>query len=269
MSCPAEDGGPVAIYRGHVLHRRDGPQRHLFRLPVFSLLLDLDRLAQADRDLLLFAYNRFAPIAFLDRDHGPRDGRPLRPWLEAQLAERGLSAYAARLQILCFPRLFGHVFNPLSVYFCRNASGRLGAILYEVKNTFGGQHAYLLPVPASRPGPLRHDQPKRFYVSPFLGATGRYRFRILPPAGRFALSIRFEDDEGNGLTAVHAASRLACSDAALLRLLLRFPLQSLRVVVGIHWQAWKLWRKGARFHPRPPGSRPIDPGDETPVSVRP
>lgn len=255
---------PVTIYSGHVLHRRDGRQRHSFRLSVFSLLLDLDRLAQADRRFRLFAHNAFAPIAFLDRDHGPRDGSPLRPWVEAQLAARGLEAFGAGLQILCFPRLFGYVFNPLSVYFCRDRDGRLGAILYEVKNTFGGQHVYLSPVPADGARRFSHDQEKRFHVSPFLGPTGRYRFRIQPPTDRYALSIRFVDGEGNGLTAVHAAQRQPCSDAALLRLLLRFPLQSLRVIAGIHWQAWKLWRKGARFH-----RHPLDPPGRTRASIRP
>ena len=253
MTVPAQDMEPaLAIYAGHVMHRRDGPQRHRFRLPVFSLLLDVDRLPEAGRHLRLFGYNRFAPLAFDDRDHGPRDGSPLRPWIEAELARHGLSAFAARLQLLCFPRLFGYVFNPLSVYFCHDAAGRLGAILYEVKNTFGGQHVYAVPLSAGDNGRAHcHTRQKAFHVSPFLGSAGRYRFRLQPPGDRFALSIRFDDDEGNRLTAVHAAVRRPCSDLALARLLLTHPLQSLRVIGGIHWEALKLWRKGARFRSPP------------------
>lgn len=242
-----------AIYAGRILHHRSGAQSHRFTLDVFSLLLDLDELPALAAGSRLFRYNRPGLLTFHDRDHGPRDGSPLGPWARSRLSAAGLERFGQQISILCFPRLFGHVFNPLSVYFCRDGDGLLGAVLYEVKNTFGGQHVYAVAIPPVDPlaGVHHHQQQKRFHVSPFLGAQGRYRFRVRPPAQRYALSICLDDDEGNRLVAVQTARREPWSDGRLLAHMARFPLQPLRVIGGIHWHAWKLWRMGARFHRDP------------------
>jgi len=260
MIAAAAPEGPAdraAIYAGRIHHRREGAQAHRFALNVFSMLLDLDDLPELAGRSRLFRYNRPGLLSFYDRDHGRRDGSPLRPWVAAQLDAAGLAPFARRVSILCFPRILGHVFNPLSVYFCRDREDRLGAILYEVKNTFGGQHAYLVAIdPDEGATPvLAHRQAKAFHVSPFLGAGGGYRFRIRPPGMRYSLSIRFDDDEGNRLTAVHTACRQPWAEGVLLRHLIRFPLQPVMVIGGIHRHALALWRKGARFHRAPPGDR--------------
>jgi DUF1365 family protein len=159
----------------------------------------------------------------------------------------------ASIRLLCLPRLFGYVFNPLSIYFCADAAGRLRAILYEVKNTFGQQHCYLLPVATDHPAdrPVSQTVAKNFYVSPFIEMGATYRFRIRPPDGRLAIAIAENVAEGRQLVATQTGRRAAFTDGNLLRALLLFPLITLTVMAAIHWQALLLWLKGARYHSRP------------------
>ncbi len=147
------------LYVGEVVHQRVRPSRHRLRYRVFSALLDLDELPQLDRRLRLFGHNRLNIFSFLDRDHGDGTGAPLRPWVEHHLERAGIELAGGAIRLLCYPRLFGYVFNPLSVYFCHRADGALAAMIYEVNNTFGERHSYLIPVdgvdavrPAARSG---------------------------------------------------------------------------------------------------------------------
>ena len=153
------------LYRGVVMHHRRRPVDHRFAYRVFSLYLDLDELPLLGEHLRLLSVERPNLLSFHNRDHGARDGSPLRPWVAAQLAGAGIRLARPRIMLLCFPRLLGYVFNPLSVYFCHEDE-RLAAIVYEVKNTFGGQHAYVVPVRPEVPGPVAHEVQKAFYVSP-------------------------------------------------------------------------------------------------------
>ena len=243
---------PDALYVGEVMHHRIAPVRHRFVYRVFSLLVDLDRLEALGRKLRLLSYNRPNLVSFYDRDHGARDGTPLRSWVETELARAGLDLACEQILLLCFPRLWGYVFNPISVYFCYAAGGRLGAILCEVKNTFGDQHAYVLPVErGTSPGQIRHDAAKQLYVSPFIEMAARYRFRITPPGEDLSLMISQRGDEGTRLVALLRAARRPLTDRALARAALLDPVMSLKVIAGIHLEALRLWRKGARLQPRP------------------
>lgn len=245
------------VYVGEVMHRRLSPLRHRFVYRVFSLLLDLDELPALDARLRLFAHNRRGVFTLLDRDHGARDGTPLRPWVEAQLARHGIDLRGGRILLHCFPRVLGYGFNPLSIFWCYGAEGGLRAILYEVKNTFGEQHVYLVPVDAPPPPgqALRHARDKIFYVSPFIDMKARYAFKVYEPAARLSIAINESGPEGAILVATHTARRRPLTDGQLLRAFLAYPLLTLKVVAGIHWEALKLWRKGARFHRRPPPPR--------------
>ncbi|HEX6144319.1 MAG TPA: DUF1365 domain-containing protein, partial [Geminicoccaceae bacterium] len=166
-----EQQAPLSgLYVGKVMHHRLRPFRHRFVYRVFTLLLDLDRLGEVDRDTRLFGVERVRLLSFRARDHGPRDGSALRPWVEQELTAAGLGWRPARILLLAFPRLLGYVFNPISLYYCYRPDGRLGAVVHEVKNTFGGQRAYTLAVAGERaPGePIRQACAKDFYVSPFI-----------------------------------------------------------------------------------------------------
>lgn len=237
------------LYWCRVMHERLLPFRHRFSYRVFSLLLDIDRLPDLAARSRLFRHNRFGLLSFHDRDHGPRDGSSLRVWVEAALAKQGLGDAAARIQVFCFPRLFGYVFNPLSIFFCYDTADRLRAVLYEVKNTFGDQHSYLIEVPAHRNGgPLEQSAAKRFHVSPFLPMEGEYRFRLLPPGDTIGILIHQHGAGGAlQLVASQTGRREAFSDRALLKACIRHPLMTVKVIAGIHWEALQLWRKGAAF----------------------
>lgn len=239
------------LYDGQVMHRRTTPY-HRLRYRVFSLLLDLDALPDLARRLRWFSHNRFNLLSFHDRDHGACDGTPVRAWVDDALAAHGLET-GGRIALLCFPRLLGYVFNPLSVFFCHAPDGRLAAILYEVRNTFGDKHGYLIEVPRDHRGdaPIAQACEKSFHVSPFLALAGAYEFRLKPPGERLALLIRHLRDGVELMRASHVAQRVALTDAAILRQVIRHPLMTVKVIAGIHWEALFLWLKGARFHGRP------------------
>lgn len=238
------------LFVGHVMHLRLRPRKHQFRYRVFCCWLDIDRLEETASSRRLFALDRFGLFGFNRRDHGPRDGEPLRPWVEALLAETGLEP-PARIMLLSFPRVLGYVFNPLSVYYCYDAEDRLTALVYEVKNTFGDQHAYALPAGPAEGGAHRQQQGKELFVSPFIDMAQRYHFVAAPPGDRLALRIKENDAEGELLIATWNGAAEPLTDTRLARRFVTHPLMTLGVIAAIHWQALRLFLKGVRFlgHP--------------------
>ena len=241
---------------GQVMHRRFFPVQYRFVYRVFTLLLDLDRLDDIARRGRLFAHTRFTLVSFHDRDHGAGDGTPPRDWLQSRLAARGLDLLLQRIEMQCFPRVLGHVFNPLSVWFCFGPEDALVAVLCEVHNTFGERHSYLL----HRDGepmewPVRHAHVKGFHVSPFIGMEADCRFRFAR-AGEESSTVIHEYQEGRlMLVAVQRGEARALTDGNLLRVALAYPLLTLKVVLMIHWQALKIWLRGAAYFPKPPPPR--------------
>ena len=250
--CP--DTGPASLYMGKVMHARLRPFGHRFVYRVFSVLLDLDQLAEAGKISPLFSIGRFNLLSFREADHGPRDGSSLRMHIDALLNEKGLDLAGGRVLLLCYPRVLGIVFNPLSVYYCYAADGSLAALVYEVRNTFGGLHAYVAPIDASQRSEreIRQERDKIFYVSPFLDMDMRYQFRVRPPGEEFAVRILETDPQGPIFSAAMSGSRKAFSTGNILRACASVPLLTIKVLGAIHWQALKLWLKGAKFHPEPP-----------------
>ena len=246
-----------ALYSGIVVHRRFGPKPHALRYRMFMALLDLDGLDALDRSLKLFSRNRFNLFSFRDSDHlpkgSPRDAS-LRAMVEARLAEAGLAPDGGPIRLLSLPRILGYAFNPLSVYFCHRADGALAAILYEVNNTFGQRHTYVIPVEAEAGATIHQRCDKAFYVSPFLDMDMTYDFQVVPPAERIAVVVDGSKEGARVITASFAGDYRPFSDAVLLRAFLGHPLLSVAVVAGIHWEALKLWLKGVglRVRPAPP-----------------
>lgn len=251
---PASDA--AALYFGDVMHARLKPIGHRFSYRVMSLLIDLDRLGEADRQSALFGVNRAALYSFHEKDHGPRDGSSLRAFAERCAAAEGIDLGGGRVELLCYPRLLGYGFNPLSVYFCRDADGELALVIYEVRNTFGEIHPYILPVRAGEldDAGLRQQQDKLFYVSPFVPMAMRYHFRVLPPSDTVKLRILETDQDGPLLAATFNGRRRALTSPALLRSFFSLPLGVLKIMAAIHWEALRLWLKGARLVPRPDGA---------------
>jgi uncharacterized protein len=242
----------ASLYFGEVMHARLKPIGHRFSYRVMSLLIDLDRLDDADRQTRLFGVNRAALYSFHEKDHGERDGASLRIYAQRRAAACGVDLTGGRVLLLCYPRLLGFTFNPLSAYFCYRADGELALMIYEVRNTFGDIHAYALAV---KPGELseaglRQQQDKLFYVSPFIDMPMRYHFRISPPAADVKLRILETDSAGPLLAATFHGRRRDLSAAQLLRSFFALPLVTLKIVAAIHWEALRLWIKGARLVPR-------------------
>lgn len=249
-----------ALYVGSVMHQRLRPARHRLRYRMFSLLVDLDELPALARRLRLFSLNRFNLFSLHERDYGDIAGRSdrrdgLRAYVDRQLHEAGLPA-AAAIRLLTMPRILGYAFNPLSVYFCAGADGALQALIYEVNNTFGERHSYLIAVDASaRDGATIVQRcAKEFRVSPFLALDLDYVFRIEPPRPEHAaLSIGVVAKDGVGalVNARFDAERRRLDDAALARVFFSHPLLTLKVIVAIHWEALRLLVKGVRLQARP------------------
>jgi DUF1365 family protein len=250
-----------ALYQGAVVHRRLRPKTHKLRYSIFNILFDLDELPALDRELRIFSHNRFNLFAFYDRDHG--DGKqPLRAYVEGVLNRHGFDLAGGPIRLLCMPRVLGYVFNPISVYFCYRPSGELAATLYEVNNTFGERHSYLIPA-SGNTEVIAQGSAKRFHVSPFLPLDLRYRFRIAAPAENVAVSVHVQDDEGLLVAASLSAKRLELTNGALSKTFLLYPLLTLKVVAGIHWEALKLWLKGVKIWTKPePPVQPVTLGVE-------
>lgn len=237
-----------AIYCGTVVHRRVRPKAHSLRYGVFYLLLDLDELPALR--LRLLGVERAAPFSFRARDHGDGTG-DLKRWVLGNLHAARIDGELGRVLLMTFPRVFGFVFNPISVYFCFDPAGVPMATFYEVNNTFGGRHTYVLEAEPDPSGTVHQSCTKRLYVSPFNDVSGGYRFAVRLPADKVALSIDQHDAEGHLLQAAFAGRRHELTDLGLLRVLLVYPLLTLKVLAAIHWEALKLWAKGVPLHKRP------------------
>jgi len=239
------------FYQGEVMHRRMRPHKHRFIYKVASWLIDLDEMDKLN-SLTMFSHNRFNLFSFHDRDHGDGSDTPLKVQIRNVLHQHGIDTGKGSIMLLCYPRIFGYVFNPLSVFYCYDEQKTLQAILYEVSNTFGQRHSYLIPITDQITSSIvRQNCRKVFYVSPFMPMETDYQFRMQPPGEKIAVCIRQSGEEGPVLDATFTGSRHEISNTSLLKNFLRYPLMTFKVIAGIHWEALRLWRKGLRLQPRP------------------
>lgn len=240
------------LYRGVVLHKRNRPRRHQFRYQVTAWFIDLDELPELDRQIRGFGWNRPAPVSFHDSDHGARDGGDLRGHVERCLARHSIPR-PARIGLLCYPRMFGYTFNPLSIYYCFDQSGALIATLHEVSNTFGQTHTYVIGTGDSGSSIQHQAASKRFYVSPFMPMNCEYRFRLSVPDSQSGLTvgIRQSDPDGHLFNAVFVADRVPMDRYSAIRLVLGSPWMTLKITVGIHYEALRLWLKRVPLVARP------------------
>jgi DUF1365 family protein len=240
------------LYLTRVMHRRLFPVSYRFTYRVFSLLLDLDYLEKTASGLRLLSLDRFNILSVRRRDHGPRDGTSLKKWAENLLSSHGIELAGGKILLLCFPRLLGYGFNPLSLWYCHHRDGSLRAVICEVNNTFGEHHFYLLNRQGqTMPWPARAELDKCFHVSPLIDMQARYRFRLGKPAQR--LSVVIEEFQAGELmlVATQTGEMRPLTDAHLLLALLRTPFMTVKIIAAIHWQALKIWLRGAPFFSKP------------------
>lgn len=236
------------LYRGNVVHTRLKPMRHHFRYPAFFICFPLSRKAELRQGL--FGLERINLFSYHEADHG--DGRDSAAWVRGILARFGVTA-DGEIWLQAQPRLLGFVFNPVSFWYCEDRDGTLRAVVCEVNNTFGEKHCYLLTAPGG--GAISADTNLRaqkvFHVSPFFPVEGEYRFRFRLEQGRRTVRIDYwQSGEPVLMTALTGEAR-PLTAGELLGTVGRLGWATVMVVVRIHWQALKLWLKGAKFHKKP------------------
>jgi DUF1365 family protein len=233
------------------------PRPHRLRYRIFMTLLDLDEAPRLDRSLRLFGHNRAGLISFHDKDHLSGRGG-LKDEVEALLNRAGIDIGGGAIRVLCMPRVLGFVFNPISVYFCHRRDGATAAMLYEVNNTFGQRHAYLIPADPSDDGSIMQSCDKALHVSPFMDMAMRYQFRTAAPGELAMLAIEGHDGDGPLISASFHGRREPLTDWTILKAFAAHPLLSLAVLAAIHWEAVKLLLKGIRLRGgAPPPSEPV------------
>ena len=235
-----------AIYIGNVIHKRFKPKIHFFKYKVFSILLDISEIDILDKSLKIFSYNKFNIVSFYDADHGPRDGTSIKEWVIKNLNDNRINTENIKIKLLCYPRIFGYVFNPLSVFFIYNKKSQLISILYEVKNTFGEQHTYIFKTKENE-NYIKHRCKKKFHVSPFIEMDCTYFFKILKPSEKISVIIDQYDEEGKLLYASQDGDRIEFNNKNLVLSYLRHPFMTFKIIVAIHFEAFKLWTKGIKF----------------------
>tara|TARA_Y100001970_G_scaffold273604_1_gene372045 strand:- start:1835 stop:2602 length:768 start_codon:yes stop_codon:yes gene_type:complete len=233
------------IYNGKVIHKRFKPKEHYFKYNVFSLLIDLDELNIIQNKIKIFSYNKFNIISFFDIDHGPRDGTSIRQWILKNLKDLGIHDNKIKIKLLCYPRIFGYVFNPLSVFFIYDKNSKLISIFYEVKNTFGEQHTYLFK--ASDDKTIKNNCSKKFHVSPFIEMECNYYFRVLKPSDKMSVIIDQSDNNGKLLYASQDGVAKELNQKNLIISYICHPLMTFKIIAAIHFEAFKLWLKGIKF----------------------
>lgn len=246
-AAPAAPAAPAAagtvapaLYPSVVTHVRTGPRRHAFRHRTYLWLVDLDALPRLSGPL--------RPLArFEGRDHFGGRRPTIRAGLTEFLAARGVSLDGGRVLMLANARVFGHVFNPLTLYWCHGPDGALRCVVAEVHNTYGERHCYLLRTDERQ----RAHTEKEFYVSPFFPVDGGYEMRLPVPDARLDLAVHLDGPEGRRFTATVKGTRRSATLPSLLRTAARCPWPTAAVSLGIRAHGIRLWLRGLPVRPRP------------------
>ena len=234
------------IYSGNVVHKRFKPKVHYFKYKVFSLLIDLSEIESMEKNLKIFSFNKFNIISFYNKDHGARDGSSIKDWVINNLKKNNIDTNDIKIKLLCYPRIFGYVFNPLSVFYIYDKNLNLISILYEVKNTFGEQHTYIFKT-GIRHNLLQHMCKKKFHVSPFIEMNCIYFFRILKPGNKISVIIDQNDEDGKILYASQDGVKSELTNVNLIKSYLKHPLMTFKIILAIHFEAFRIWTKGIKF----------------------
>ena len=245
------------LFSNTVIHQRLLPFKHRFKYSLISLYIYYDELKFLDKSIRFFSFNKFNIFSFHESDHGYRDHRSLEQFVTDILSNNSIKYNNLRFSILCFPRILGYVFNPLSAIFCFEED-ELIAILYEVKNTSNEQHTYCF---TSRNSSIRsvykHYCKKKFYVSPFLEMNCYYKFSTKIPSDKLSLLIEeFNSDDEKILFASQIGTITNLTSSILIKSFFKYPLMTFKVISGIHYQAMRILFKGGKYYSR--NKKPID-----------
>jgi len=235
------------IYNGIVTHHRLKPIKHSLKYKTFSLFLDLDEIEKLNKTINIFSFNKFNIFSFYNKDHGARDGDSLKDWVLKNLKKFKINQNITKVMLLCYPRVFGYVFNPLSIFYCYDKN-KLISVFYEVKNTFNEQHAYIFKIRNNKK--IEQKCKKKFYVSPFMDMDTYYNFKLFNPGKKFSIFIKQTDKDGTILTATQTGDRKKFSFKQLFFNFFKYPLMTIKIIISIHYEALHLWKKGAVYRKR-------------------
>ena len=240
-----------ALLTAQIAHARTRPKRNAFRYGAYYLCFSLKDLSALGK-LTLLSLNRFNLFSFHERDHGGLEQNG-ESWIRHILAEFQLQIADGDIVLLTMPRLLGHVFNPVSFWFCFDKENRLRAVVSEVNNTFGERHSYLCAHADHRPinADDKLSAKKLFHVSPFIPVSGHYEFRFAYGEEKIGVWINLHDEKGLLLTTSLTGKRQPLTSINLLKHFLRYPLVTFKVIFLIHYQALRLLIKGVRYIPKP------------------
>ena len=211
------------------------------------MLVDLDEINYLDRSISIFSHNKFNVFSFYDKDHGERDGGDLKEWVLTNISKFNIKGKIDKIKLLCYPRIFGYVFNPLSIFYCYE-NEKLKAIFYEVKNTFNEQHTYIFKIKDEKE--IKQKCKKKFYVSPFMDMKTYYNFKLLNPNNKLSVFIKQSDKIGTILTASQTGEKKEFNFNQLLINFFKYPLMTIKIIISIHYEALLLWKKGAVYRKR-------------------
>ncbi len=248
MNTPA-----LRLWTGKTVHHRYSPFERRFSYDICLIDLDIDRLEEASRQTPLFSVGRPALFSFRPEDNGPQDKRAsLRKWAEDMYRAANVDLDGGPIRLITFARHLFYKFAPLSLWYGYDLEGNLRGIIYEVNNTFGERHCYVAATDEAR---SQHEADKSFHVSPFMCVTGQYRFTLRTPDDRLLVTVENWENGVRTHVANIVAEQAPAKFSTLLQLAVTQPFSSLGVMAAIHWQALKIWMRGAGYHrkPAPPG----------------
>lgn len=246
------------IYAGRVEHRRRAPVAHAFRYRLFMMYLDLAELDQVFAGRWLWSARRFALARFRRADHLGDANVPLDEAVRGLVERQSGTRPTGPIRLLTHLAYFGYCFNPVSFYYCFDRKGEaVEAIVAEVNNTpWGERHCYVLTRPSSNDKPVqRFVLEKRLHVSPFMPMDIEYDWGFSVPGEHLSVRMRCSASGRPVLDATLALNRAPISGLRLARLLIAYPVMTVKVIVAIHWQALKLWLKRCPVYDHP-GKRP-------------
>ncbi len=245
------------LFSNTVTHQRFFPFKYKFSYSLTSLYIYYHEIKSLDKNIKFFSYNKFNVFSFYEKDHGYRDNRSLNEFVTDVLSANSIKYTKLSFSILCFPRILGYVFNPLSVIYCFDG-GKLIAVLYEVKNTHNEQHTYCFANKYLQNRSLyQHQCKKIFYVSPFIKMNCYYKFSLKQPSKKLSLLIeQFDEQDNKILLASQIGKKINFLGATIIISFIKNPLMTFRVIFGIHYQAFKILLKGGKYYSR--NKKPTD-----------
>ena len=235
------------LLEGVVRHRRARPFVYDLEHSVYYLALDLGELDEVSRSIKLISRNRPNVLSFRDGDHLDPPATDLAREVRTHLRTEGFEPDDWQVTLVTNLRVFGYVFNPASFFLCRDRSGDLRAVIVEVHNTHGGRHLYTL-LREGDGSDLIASMDKDYYVSPFIEMVGRYTVRVRDEPTRLRITINEDQDSALLLHTSIDLTRRRLTDRTIARALIRYPFVTHKTIGMIHWHAFRLWRRGARFH---------------------